>query len=127
MKIKVYTVIEGTSSYGDICHVFGSEEAQDNWFAAWIDENFNDWLPDEKQPEDPWDAWERMRDQGYCETMEFDFTYVSIPMPPQARELKAALGQLLEQVYQMQGLFDDEDNTIQNAINDAEEALENAN
>ena len=38
------------------------------------------------------------------------------------RELTASLGQLLEQVYQMQGLFDDEDGTIQNTIDDAEEA-----
>ena len=40
------------------------------------------------------------------------------------RELRAALGQLLEQVYQMQGMFDDEDGAIARAIEDAEDALE---
>lgn len=41
-----------------------------------------------------------------------------------ARELAAALGQLLEQVYQMRGLFDDEDGAIARAVQDAEQALE---
>lgn len=38
------------------------------------------------------------------------------------RELNASLGNLLEQVYQMQGMFTDEDGTIQAAIDDAENA-----
>lgn len=38
------------------------------------------------------------------------------------RELKASLGQLLEQVYQMQRMFDDDDGTIQQAIDVAEKA-----
>jgi hypothetical protein len=41
-------------------------------------------------------------------------------------ELLAALQNLLEQVYQMQGMFDDEDGTIRNAVEDAEEAEERA-
>lgn len=42
---------------------------------------------------------------------------------PIRHDLAAALGQLLEQVYQMQGMFPDEDGTIQAAIDDAEAAL----
>lgn len=42
-----------------------------------------------------------------------------------AGELKAALGQLLEQVYQMQGMFPDEDGAIARAVADAEAAYEN--
>jgi hypothetical protein len=38
-------------------------------------------------------------------------------------ELKAALGQLLDQVAQMRGLFPDDD-TLDRAIDDAEKALE---
>jgi hypothetical protein len=38
------------------------------------------------------------------------------------RELNASLGQLLEQVYQMQGLFNDDDETIQRAVDDAQNA-----
>lgn len=38
------------------------------------------------------------------------------------RELGASLGQLLEQVYQMQGMFNDEDGAIRRAVEDAEEA-----
>jgi len=45
-------------------------------------------------------------------------------MSERERELQAALGQLLEQVYQMRGLFPDEDASIDRAINDAEKALE---
>ena len=40
-----------------------------------------------------------------------------------ASELAAALSGLLEQVYQMQGLFDDEDGAIAVAVADAEFAL----
>lgn len=41
----------------------------------------------------------------------------------QGEDQKAALGQLLEQVYQMQGMFPDEDGSIARAVADAEEAL----
>jgi flagellar capping protein FliD len=40
-----------------------------------------------------------------------------------ADKLAAALRNLLEQTYQMKGMFPDEDNTISNAIDDAEHAL----
>lgn len=40
------------------------------------------------------------------------------------REVRAALAQLLEQVYQMQGMFDDSDGAIQRAVDDAEKVLE---
>jgi hypothetical protein len=39
------------------------------------------------------------------------------------RELSAALGQLVDQVAQMRGLFPDDD-SLTEAINDAEKALE---
>lgn len=39
------------------------------------------------------------------------------------RELAAALNGLLDQVYQMQGMFDDSDGAIQRAVDDAEAAL----
>lgn len=39
------------------------------------------------------------------------------------RELAAALGQLLDQVYQMRDLFPDDD-ALERAIDDAEKALE---
>lgn len=39
-------------------------------------------------------------------------------------DMRAALGELLEQVYQMQGMFDDDDGAIAAAIDDAEKALE---
>lgn len=39
-------------------------------------------------------------------------------------ELAAALGNLLWQTNQMRGMFRDEDNTIEGAVNDAENALE---
>lgn len=38
-------------------------------------------------------------------------------------ELAAALRNVLDQTYQMQGMFSDEDRTIADAIADAEEAL----
>jgi len=38
-------------------------------------------------------------------------------------ELAAALRNILDQTYQMQGMFPDEDQTIANAIADAEAAL----
>lgn len=40
-----------------------------------------------------------------------------------APELSAALSGLLEQVHQMRGMFDDEDGTIQAAIDDSDAAL----
>jgi len=40
------------------------------------------------------------------------------------RDVRAALDGLLTQVYQMQGMFDDEDGNIADAVPDAEEALE---
>ncbi|MGI9504282.1 MAG: hypothetical protein ACR2RE_14640 [Geminicoccaceae bacterium] len=39
------------------------------------------------------------------------------------QDLRSALGNLLEQAYQMQGMFPDEDSTISNAITDGEDAL----
>ncbi len=42
-------------------------------------------------------------------------------MPEQ--DMRDALEQLLEQVYQMQGLFDDDDGEIQRAVDAAEKAL----
>lgn len=42
-------------------------------------------------------------------------------------ELRGALGNLLQQVEQMQDMFDDTDGTIQAAIDDAEAAIEAAN
>jgi len=38
-------------------------------------------------------------------------------------QMKVELSNLLDQVYQMQGMFDDEDQAIANAIKDAEKAL----
>ncbi|HET9280638.1 MAG TPA: hypothetical protein VFR24_01635 [Candidatus Angelobacter sp.] len=40
-----------------------------------------------------------------------------------AADLAAALQNVLDQTYQMQGMFSDDDHTIVNAITDAEEAL----
>lgn len=42
-----------------------------------------------------------------------------------AKAAEAALGQLLDQVYQMQGMFPDEDGAIARAVADAEMALDN--
>jgi hypothetical protein len=42
----------------------------------------------------------------------------------QEHELIAATNNLLEQTYQMQGLFDDDDGSINRAIEDAEHAIE---
>jgi hypothetical protein len=39
------------------------------------------------------------------------------------QELVGSLAGLLEQVYQMRGMFPDEDRTIANAVKDAEDAL----
>jgi hypothetical protein len=44
-------------------------------------------------------------------------------MPSNGANLAAALRNLLDQTYQMRGLFADEDGTIADAISDAEEAL----
>ncbi len=45
------------------------------------------------------------------------------PMTEVAQELAAALDGLLEQVYQMRGMFRDEDRAIARAVDDAEVAL----
>lgn len=45
------------------------------------------------------------------------------PAIDKVKDARAALGQLLEQVYQMQGMFPDEDGAIARAVADAEEAL----
>ena len=47
-----------------------------------------------------------------------------IPQINKVRELEASLGQLLDQVEMMRGLFPDEDGAIDRAIKDAEQALE---
>lgn len=48
----------------------------------------------------------------------------SVVLRPVHDKTRAALGQLLEQVYQMQGMFSDDDGAIQRAVDDAEKALE---
>lgn len=42
---------------------------------------------------------------------------------PERNEAKAALGNLLDQVYQMQGMFDDSDGQIAEAVAEAEAVL----
>lgn len=51
-----------------------------------------------------------------------------MPVPTQdpnetINNLKGVIGNLLDQIYQMKGMFDDEDKTIQTAIDEAEEVL----
>ena len=64
-------------------------------------------------------TWLQSRDAGHF--------YVTINKQelkiPALTECRAALGNLLHQVYQMQGLFADSDGTIREAISDAEKAL----
>lgn len=45
------------------------------------------------------------------------------PENEQLSNCKAALEGLLEQVYQMRGMFDDSDGAIQRAVIDAQDAL----
>lgn len=53
-----------------------------------------------------------------------DFVQIESHTVTDSDECRAALGQLLEQVYQMHGLFPDDDGAIQRAVEDAEAALE---
>lgn len=45
-------------------------------------------------------------------------------MTDRERELEAIVRRLLDQLYQMQGMFDDSDGAIQAAIDEAEALLE---
>lgn len=52
-----------------------------------------------------------------------EFRSVSQTLTRKPSDLRSALGQLLDQVEQMKGLFPDEDGSIARAIEDAEQAL----
>lgn len=121
MKLRIFMILEGNPD-GDNIHIFGTETARLAWFSNWVNERFSIEMGDLdiEQPEEPWEAFELMRENGYPEAMIFDDRRI---VHPTARNLRAAAGNLLDQVYQMQGMFDDEDGTIQEAIDDLLEAM----
>lgn len=121
--MKIWTLHIDTENAGTNLAIYANEaEAQGAYleavrmcWARYLGEN----AP--PMPDDPQEAYDRLYNMvGFADQVALQEHITPLP---DAQALRAALGQLLDQVHQMQGLFDDEDGAIARAVADAEEAL----
>jgi len=112
--MKIFTVITDDNC-GTNLSLFTSEQKADAHAMTWLKSQW--WTECHgKMPEDCAEALEAYGAQD-------NENYIHYETHAVENEASAALGQLLEQVYQMQGMFRDEDGAIARAVEDAEAAL----
>ena len=117
--MKIWTITTDTESDSIQTAVHVSEESAKAMFARMVAASWESWFGDDDMPADTAEAYkELLEEPGFFDTITLQEHEVG------ADPCRAALGQLLDQVYQMQGMFDDEDGAIERAVKDAEEALE---
>ena len=114
--MKIWTVITDDCN-GTTTQVFANAEAADTAAHAWCKE---DWPFETPCPEDWREAYKALGDGD-------DFLWVEEHNLPDAellialqRSARAQLDDLLAQVHQMMGMFDDADGAIARAVADAE-------
>ena len=114
--MKLWT-IHTDDNTGDTVTVYTDEAVADAAALAWCKAH---WFKDRPCPEDWQSAYNQI---GDCEAfMSYEAHEIDVtgPLDALTRSAKAQLADLLDQVYQMQGLFRDEDGSIRRAIAAAE-------
>ena len=116
--MKLWTLTTNDAD-GVNTRIFVTKEGADAAFGETVERFWREFIgADEPCPEDREDALSQLVDMvGFMDGVRLDEHELAIA------DHKAILGQLLEQVYQMQGMFPDEDGAIARAVADAEEAL----
>lgn len=114
--MKLWIVITDDSN-GIRARPFTTEAAADAAALAWCKE---DWPLQQPCPDNWRDAFKALRDFDDAIWMEEHEIDTSPAVEPLLKSAKAQLANLLHQVYQMQGIFNDDDGSIQRAVEAAE-------
>lgn len=113
--MKIYTVTTDDNC-GTEVRVFTDEAKADEYALNWCRKQW--WDDFGAMPKEFSKAMQTLRAHDCGEFIWYEAH--EIDDAPIIRSAQAQLGDLLEQVYQMKGLFSDEDGRIQQAIEDAE-------
>lgn len=114
--MKIWTIRTDDNS-GDALKIFTNEDEADAAVLAWCKAH---WFHDDPCPEDWQEAHPRIADCEdfmWYEEHEID---ISTEVSAIISSARAQIGELIEEISQMKGMFDDADGRTQQAIEDAE-------
>lgn len=115
--MQIYTVIMDDNS-GHNVQVFTDKAKADEACFAHIKANWTEEF-DGPMPATFDEAYDKWTEMDHEQTYLYYETH-SVDDAPIIRSAKAQLGDLIEQINQMSGMFDDDDGAIENAVTDAE-------